>query len=131
MNTCLFSFTTKRTRYLCLSLLHPQGLCTCVKNQSFINCCYDHKRCTKLGRELVMLRGDWKCYSSHTLWAPSPHIHRSVLFICSFQGDVSRKLGHSRRCSPEEDGFMAVYILVCNTLNAEVTEEIEPRNGLG
>lgn len=44
---------------------------------------------------------------------------------------AGRKLGHSRRCSPEEDGFMAVYILVCNALNADITEETEPRNGLG
>lgn len=75
-----------------------------------------------------------KCYSSHTFWAPSPHTHTDRYFTHLFSPGCAvagRKLGHSRRCSPEEDGFMAVYILVCNALNAEITEETEPRNGLG
>jgi len=46
--TLACSFITKRTRYLCLGLLRPQGHLKC-----FITCCCNHKRCTKLGWELV------------------------------------------------------------------------------
>lgn len=135
MSTCFFILQQReQVSVSAYSILRVSALAE--KSKSFINCCYDHERCTKLGRELVVLQ--WRLGSAthfvftHFVGTFTRHTQRYFTHLFSPGcAVVGRKLGHSRRCSPEEDGFMAVYTLVCNALNAEITEETETRNGLG